>query len=339
MKTLLILLLSIVAGFGTVFTLLQITDLPNRESNGFDRRIIRESTTLLASFEEPTLRRIVGHYGERLYFSTNDPHKLITTNFDLSNRREIVLAPIDSAEQPTGNLFTYNVDTTGINLLSNMRKTAFHYPHDPACRPYRYRVSTTFIKGVALSGHSAIFLKQSDRSDTLLLYKSGAFSQSVQGPPVMGSGRFADGHLRYSRETATIAYVHLYHNQVLILDTNLNLRHTFRTIDTLSYRGNRRKLENNPPQVTNLRSFTAGSLLFICSALKADNEPRALYAEHIPVDIYHIATGEYYFTFYLPLYGNKLVKSLHALPGNRLAVLYHGNHAAVYHISLPPVNK
>lgn len=326
----------IISGFVLVFILLKTTDLPNAENNGFKRTFHKNASEMVFAVDDPELQQIVGYDGGKIYFSkVADPFKIITFDSSLSHRAEINLCDRLSSQAPTGIQFAHHMDTTDVFLIAYREQTVYAFPQHFLEPADTFRLGVPIVKGLPLSRHAMVYLKWLEDPLALSVNKASTTQQLIEGPLVTGNGRVGDGHLIYNNETATISYVHLYHNKVMVLDTNLNPLRAFSTIDTVSHEGNSEKLGKAPPLVTNLRAFTHGTSLFVCSGLKADNESRRTYFKHIPVDVYNLLTGEYQWSFYLPLHKNKLIKSAHMLSASKVAVLYHGNHLAIYQLNLP----
>ncbi|GAA3931281.1 hypothetical protein GO495_15635 [Chitinophaga oryziterrae] len=118
-----------------------------------------------------------------------------------------------------------------------------------------------------------------------------------------------DGQLKYDKTSHKLVYMYYYRNQCLVLDTNLNLIRTVRTIDTTtvakisiahtSDQGN--ATFSAPPSFVNATVCLHADRMYIRSALLGDNESPAAIDKNNLVDVYSMTDGHYIQTFYIPM--------------------------------------
>ena len=114
-----------------------------------------------------------------------------------------------------------------------------------------------------------------------------------------------DGFLMYNRRLNLIIYVYRYRNEVICMDTTLNIVRTFKTIDTTSVA----KIEvaeaagqitmSKPPLVVNRSACVDDHNLFVNSNLVARNEETEHVKHKNVIDVYNIYDGSYRFSFYI----------------------------------------
>jgi hypothetical protein len=125
-----------------------------------------------------------------------------------------------------------------------------------------------------------------------------------------------DGIMRFNEASNNIIYVHHYRNEVLVLDTAMNLVQRTHTLDTISRvristatitSENARTLAS-PPYFVNLRADVSANRLFVHSGLLASNEHRNAFESAAAIDVYALPEMTYQFSFYVRDYrgGHKL---------------------------------
>lgn len=134
----------------------------------------------------------------------------------------------------------------------------------------------------------------------------------------------ADGLLLYNKEQDRLFYIYSYKNTFLSLDANLQVKYYGHTIDTNAVPKIKVAAVKNetslaaPPAIVNKKACTYGEYLFIHSGLKANNEDKSSFNKNYVIDVYKIADGRYFRSFYLPpeqgkkltyfeVYGEKVV--------------------------------
>ncbi|HTR28671.1 MAG TPA: hypothetical protein VMH27_05345 [Puia sp.] len=138
-----------------------------------------------------------------------------------------------------------------------------------------------------------------------------------------------DGMLAYDDSSKRVVYVYFYRNRVSCFDTSLNLLYRSRTIDTISHAQLTLGRLNSqgdmtlakPPLFVNKLICAANGLLFVRSALKANNEEASVFHENSVIDVYWLRDGHYRFSFYLPDFSGNKIRSFRVI-GHRLLAIY-----------------
>lgn len=124
-----------------------------------------------------------------------------------------------------------------------------------------------------------------------------------------------DGFLLYNTRKYLLLYLYRYRNEVICMDTSLNIVRTFRTIDTTSVakievtETNDKITMSKPPLVVNKSGCMDGDNLFVQSNLVARNEDINESKSKSVIDVYNINDGSYRFSFYIPDRGKDKLES------------------------------
>ncbi|WP_288879749.1 hypothetical protein [Pedobacter panaciterrae] len=150
------------------------------------------------------------------------------------------------------------------------------------------------------------------------------------------SGIFStDGILQADQAGKKLFYVYFYKGEFLALDTNLSVRYSAKTIDTITgtaanivtlnqdFRDKKEAIvtQANPPKVLN-RSYTLyQNRIYILSTLKSDNETSSAFRKNQVIDVYREENGKYIYSFYIPKYKGKKLREIR-ISGNAIFALF-----------------
>jgi len=118
-----------------------------------------------------------------------------------------------------------------------------------------------------------------------------------------------DGMLLYNKQLDIILYTYFYRNQFVVTDNRLNLKHSGKTIDTISraqlkvnHRNDSEKTSHlsAPPLLVNKSTATYGDYLFVSSALLGQFESKESFRKSSVIDVYDLVKNTYAFSFYIP---------------------------------------
>ncbi|GAA3613093.1 hypothetical protein GCM10022396_32930 [Flavivirga amylovorans] len=147
-----------------------------------------------------------------------------------------------------------------------------------------------------------------------------------------------DGTLQYNHQLQKLVYTYYYRNQFIVADTNLQLNHLGKTIDTISHAQikvgtiaskNQQKMAA-PPLTVNKNTATYGNYLFVNSKLIGKYEPIHIWERASIIDVYNLVENTYEFSFYI--YGIKKdkLKSFRVLHDKFIGLI--GNHIVTYQL-------
>ncbi|ATP56264.1 hypothetical protein CPT03_07160 [Pedobacter ginsengisoli] len=170
--------------------------------------------------------------------------------------------------------------------------------------------------------HENVLVKQNNNEE-ILHPKTKLLKKQVDGLFC------TDGLMAKVPNANKIFYVYYYRNQIICLDTNLNLLYTKRTVDTVSHakitvakiKSSNEITMASPPLFVNKQVSATEKYLFLRSMLKADNETVSTFEKVAVIDVYDVENVAYQFSFYLPdLDKNKLTDF--KVFGNTLVALF-----------------
>jgi hypothetical protein len=142
-----------------------------------------------------------------------------------------------------------------------------------------------------------------------------------------------DGQLKYDKTANILVYMYYYRNQCLLLDTNLNLLRTIKTIDTTSIakisiasdHGN--ITLSAPPPFVNATMCLHANKIYIRSVLSGDNEDPHIISKNNLVDVYSTIDGHCIETFYIPKPHEESLREM-CIVNDKLVALYSHSYVA-----------
>ena len=187
----------------------------------------------------------------------------------------------------------------------------------------RYMHDTTFfLEAIPISNHSfALRAMTTESNENVLAKKTMSPSHLKYSTNILEKqidGIFCtDGMLHYDKYSSNLVYMYFYRNQFMCIDTSLNLLYKANTIDTISQaqikvaniRSEERITMASPPLLVNRASCVSNGWLFINSNLLAKNEDKKAFDQAAVIDVYNLQEGRYKFSFYIPDYKEKRVRS------------------------------
>lgn len=161
------------------------------------------------------------------------------------------------------------------------------------------------------------------------------FKQSnIYEPTYQLDGNFAlDGFFMTEKCTGAIFYVFYYTNQLICLDTNMNLSYSAKLIDTNSiakiatselYHDKSKSTEiimSKPPLLVNKRGYVSDDWVYIHSALASDEEHQDSLKVYAVIDVYRAKDGKYLHSFKIPNHQNQKLRDF-AVYKKKLFVLF-----------------
>ncbi|ACU04216.1 hypothetical protein [Pedobacter heparinus] len=150
-----------------------------------------------------------------------------------------------------------------------------------------------------------------------------------------------DGMLRYNRQLHMLTYVYHYRNEILLIDTNLNLVKKIKTIDPIDsarFKVDQLRSEKSftfasPSLMVNANCSNQGRYLFVQSKLMGKGEDLTLFRKSAAIDVYDLEKQVYCYSFYLPKYKEVPISSFKVLGNSLYAVA--GQYLTRYALELP----
>ncbi|HVX01221.1 MAG TPA: hypothetical protein VHA52_12425 [Candidatus Babeliaceae bacterium] len=318
--------------------------LRNNAANGFTRNVKDHLlTSLFQAHQSRVLTGISGFTDNHYYFSTNDPQVIFISKSDLSDTQSYTIRYdpdkrisesfnvwVDSPEIKiyAGNIpcvlsaslknKAVKLDTLDGTIFNKIipcsDKTYIMKRHDSALRDFQFR-KTDLAGNDLVSEHGVSVIQHDDGIST-------------------------DGTLLFDKTGSRVIYLYKLFNQFVCMDTDLMLRYTARTIDTVNYHavpigtynknGMVIRTFSRAPKLVNLKACISNNNLFVCSGIKADNETTGNFRDNAVIDIYDLNNGAYRYSFYIPKGTNKRLTSFKVIGDRVLAVFDKGKNIVVY---------
>ncbi|MEH6307238.1 hypothetical protein RYH73_16440 [Olivibacter sp. CPCC 100613] len=334
MRVFVSLLFSLTLPILIIYGLWAMADLPNKKDNGFDRKILKGQVEEISkSLLKKQTTRILGVHGNYTLLETDDAQFLLKFNNDSCQTSVITIGnfPVGFKNKKyryqlfgdelyrydrRGKVEIFNLKTKEPKLLSRFKTPPVIYYLPISDNRYSYLKYT----GIETSKQFCI----GRFNDATISCDTG---NTILSEP---KGLIADGQLNFDDSTQIFVYMHYYKNEVTTFDTSLHLKNIVHTIDTVT--NSLKEGENGARFAINQKSCVHGGFLYISSNLKADNESRSHYTQHIPIDMYDIKAASYLGSFYLPVSKGKLIKSMKFISRNKMLVLYHSNELRLFNV-------
>ncbi|ACU03134.1 hypothetical protein [Pedobacter heparinus] len=315
------------------------TDMPNKHNNGFSRNMLTSDLKVLkeTDFVEP-LNKIWSVSGNQIYLTGETPKSILMISKDLLKKDTIginLTAPEDKLVP-----YTICVDTPFLYVHMNNLKSVIHGKYPDQKLNKRELKTQVFTKSVQVSPASMV-IRTFDRFGKKQVFQkistiSGEVVKEADIVPGQGEdlGMASDGAMHYEKSTGTISYVEYFRNRFYLIDTNLNVKVSGKTIDTVAFidvkkqmvdeGGGKSKIIPGKARVkVNKDSFMDGAYLYVVSAFRADNESRGDFNRYSVIDRYRLADGKYGSSFYVDKVKEKPFKSA-IVSGDTLFTLYNG---------------
>lgn len=305
-KTVLLIGFILVVVISLLWTLFEVSVLPNREKNGFEREWnMGELTQINSVSVSPVVKEIAGISKERLYLVGIDPRWAIEVDkkFQFVDTHIFKLPPVKgnyipnhvSIDSPKVAIYGYNMGALWNGSLDTL---LFDYQKLPV------KVITAMTQ---FSEDRLIFRSFSERG---IRQEFGIWNRfnadNKEKQKVSHDSRLNllhDGNMQLDRESNRIIFIEMFSNSIFCLDSNLNIVYTASTIDTIkspnletrfiNENGQSKLLPANSRTLVNRDFAIYGGKIFVLSALMSDNEEIRLFNSYDVIDVYNSCDGSY----------------------------------------------
>ncbi|MHA7943585.1 MauE/DoxX family redox-associated membrane protein [Formosa sp. 3Alg 14/1] len=146
-----------------------------------------------------------------------------------------------------------------------------------------------------------------------------------------------DGNLQLDTNSDQLVYVYFYRNNYLVLDSALELKQKFSTIDTIRtaqlqidtiHNGFRIQRKLISALMVNPTAFVDNNLLYVKSPIKGRFEPDKTWKQTETIDVYNINNGHYKTSFYIYYESGDVLKSFFILKNSFFGFI--GNNLVQY---------
>jgi hypothetical protein len=280
---------------------------------------------------------IAGLTNDRIYLGNiTSPLNIINSNYELNDTtHQQISVPFDDKDSFVNpKLF---VDNENIYMIFGKPKMILSSRLPLVNLSKRYDIGDYNIENAIPINPNTIVFKSFDRVlHRNILRKINLLSnETISASGILQNqmdGRFStDGMLSISPDKNSIFYIYFYRNQIMVMDSNLNLAYRNKTIDTISVA--QIKLDTNfsekmvttsePPLIVNSKSSISDKYVFISSTLIANNEQPEIFNRSSVIDIYNSKTGLYIYSFYFPNFKKNRLKDFKVHDNKIVAVVDH----------------
>lgn len=321
-------------GVGLIFLLYVMSAKANSRPNGFIRLFPPHRVTPVKIIDlHYNSYYIAGGTGQHIYLGNyTAPARVLVADYALTDTQRLQLI-LDDRNTLVLNSSVLTIDSPNIYLLEG-RTPEMLTGTLPSGLLHRVPDSIHFLSSQPLSPASFVIRVFSDRLHQNILAKRVSGTPAVRPAPAVLERQLdgvfcTDGMLDYERNQARLVYTYFYRNQFICLDTNLKVLNRYRTIDTISHvqiavselRSQGITTISAPPLTVNRKSCIAGDRLYVNSGLLANNEDKKDFDRWSVIDVYSLTNGKYEFSFYLPDYQGRKMKSFRVFD-HTLVALY-----------------
>lgn len=343
-KTYTSLFICMVCGIGLMFLLFSLSEHKLHRDNSFTRRFAGHPAIKAKQLDMAyNSYYIAGADQGKIYLGNSiAPFHLVTLDTALQNKETIRLS-LDQDSLPYKSI--------------QLRVIPPHFFLMDGMMPYIFRGNTTDWKAQSVM-NKPVYFSQVEPIDSVSLVISGLSGKTKEN--VLGKislsetdkvdishdllqkqidGIFdTDGILLYNRQLQKLVYTYYYRNQFIVADTNLQLNHLGKTIDTISQAqikvgtiASKNQLKMAAPALTvNKNSATYGNYLFVNSKLIGKHEPINVWKHASIIDVYNLVENTYEFSFYVYNIKKDKLRSFRVLQDKFIGLI--GNHIVTYQL-------
>ena len=343
-KTYTILFICMVCGIGLMSLLFLLSEHKIHRDNSFTRRFAGHPA-IKAKQLDITYNSyyIAGADQGKIYLGNSiAPFHLVTFDTTLQNKETIRLT-LDRDSLPYKSM--------------QLRVIPPHFFLMDGMMPYLFRGNTSDWKARSVMNKPAYFsqVEPIDSVSLVISGLSGKTRENVLGKISLSEtvnvdishdllqkqidGIFdTDGILLYNRQLQKLVYTYYYRNQFIVADSDLQLNHLGKTIDTISQAqikvgtiASKNQLKMAAPALTvNKNSATYGNYLFVNSNLIGKYEPINVWKHASIIDVYNLVENTYEFSFYIHDIKKDKLRSFRVLHDKFIGLI--GNHIVTYQL-------
>lgn len=314
----------------------------------FERKIITPAKDVKMKNIKYNSYYFAGHLGERIYLGnyTASRHVLeVSTSLADTQSKTISVDKMDFKAKGNYNLY---VDNNRFYMLNGLERSILSGDNNSWVARKDKIFVPYFTQSIPLSNSSVVYRINSAKTGYNSLRKE-SFLGRIDNETALKKqidGVFCtDGKLEYNKHLGIFTYMYYYRNQVLLLDTNLNVIGKIKTIDPIDtakfqvskINANKASTFSSTRLLVNARCSAWNNYLFIQSKLIGKHEDENSFKTSIVIDVYDIPRGIYLYSFYLPDLNFDPIRQFKVMDGCIMTLS--GNFIVKYTIKLPPMRS
>lgn len=337
LKQRLLILLSISLGiFFFLFSLVRTTAFPNKNKNGFTRKLKKATIELLSqNTSGGPYSELCGTTRTNIFLSVANPQYLVMKDKS-SSKETIFFIPVPKIDNLINHALV--VDSPAVYFFAN-NIPALYYGHLYGNKIDSIHFQTnTFSRSALITTSSLVICTYDSSLENQELEKINIRDGKIQKRSLSLKSFSNDGILKFDKADKLIFFLQYYSNRFSCLDTNLNLLYTSRTIDTTNSnpvsinkvvgKTETRFVPNKARKIINSNCAAENGFLFVLSRIKADNEIDSDFENNSVIDVYTASSGRYFSSFYIPdVMGEKMRSFM--VQGHLIYALYK-KHVFIY---------
>lgn len=317
LKKILAISLTMLLATGLVLIPAICTIRSGNKDNGFNRSFFKEELKLIAAWEKPeNVTEIEGFIQNKIVFKTKIPGIIWMFTMNDPAGSYYATIPFPANERASWSYQYLPEDSSIVIAAGNVpglyfkKNSEYKFGKLPFTRIVRISPSSFIARGFdsSIKNRDQIFIKENILSGKRII-------NTAIFPLMNDAGLSTDGTLHFDKSTGWLSYITFYSNNLVVLDTNLNVIYHTSTID--STRHNRTRIgelriddkvkytNTGPRETVNTDNCVSEGILYNRSLVKADNEERKTFSQNGVIDLYDLRNGRYMGSVYLPYHANE----------------------------------
>lgn len=329
--------------FGTMYYLKQ-------EANSFDfkRNVLDSVKGINVQDLKHNSYYIAGQKDDEIFLGNHTATgKVLKVNIQ-SGKIDTAMISLDQKDYHETGTYRLTVDSANFYLSNGIARSILQG------RTYIWKAIPTpvhisyFQQSVALNPNSIVFSYISTKTNENTLRKELTGKHAIEDVRLKKQvdGVFCTGGmLGYNTTLNLITYIYSYRNQILLIDTNMQLVKMIKTIDPIdtarikvSRINSEQASKINPDALlVNAQAVNWKTYLFVQSKLKGKQEDIERFNHAAVIDVYDLKIAKYCYSLYLPQYQSKPLKQLMATDGFIIGISDH--YLIKYPVRLPDRGK
>lgn len=260
---------------------------------------------------------IAGDYNKDIYLGNYTVNGYLLKIDPLLIDTQSVVIKKDKGSWKSNELYTIRIDPNHFYLFNGAKRSILFGDNGTWLAKENSVFKPYFQEAIAINPGSIVFRYISNKTNSNSLRKESFSTKRIENSNILEKqvdGLFCTtGILGLNRQLNHLTYMYLYRNQILVIDTNMNVIKKIKTIDPIdsakfevsTIKSDHSKVFSSPPLLVNSKCDNWKNYLFIHSKLMGRHEDDVLFRNSTVIDIYDLQKGIYCYSIYLPNQDNK----------------------------------
>lgn len=273
----------------------------NPEVKGLRRYDLKYNSYYISGYSENNI--FLGNY--------TTPGSLLKMSNDLRDTQYIKIDITNLDPKIQGNYKTI-VDSNQFFIYNGTARAIYQGSMDDKIAKSSFVFVPFFQEFIPIHNQSFVFRYINENTNMNSIRKNSYKKKSIENQQLLEKqvdGLFCtSGLMEYSKDLNQLTYTYLYRNEILIIDTNLNLVKKLKTIDPIdsakfkvsTIKSDSSSVITSPSLLVNAKSSVWKNYLFVESRLMGKHEDDAKFKSSVVLDIYDLKKSKYLYSLYLP---------------------------------------